>query len=69
VNEKSHHTNGKAPFWAHHNISFWQRDSLEVLKSMVGDVRLAKDMKWAPESTMSVFILNYGLLTGGGKHK
>lgn len=39
----------EAPSWAPHNIPFWKRDSLEVMKSMIGDVRLAKDMKWAPE--------------------
>ena len=39
----------QAPSWAPRNISFWQRNSLDVLKTMIGDVRLAKDMKWAPE--------------------
>ena len=30
-------------------VPFSYRDNLEVLKDIVGDVGLAKDMKWAPE--------------------
>ena len=30
-------------------VQFWYRDSLDVLKEILEDVRLAKDMKWAPE--------------------
>jgi Plavaka transposase len=37
------------PSWAPLSIEYWQRDSLEVLKDIVGDVRLASEMKWAPE--------------------
>lgn len=44
----------QAPSWAPHNISFWKRNSLEVMKSIVSDVRLAKDMKWAPEKIFNV---------------
>ena len=38
-----------SPAWVPENVQFWMRDSLETLKSIVGDVRLAQDMKWAPE--------------------
>ncbi len=38
-----------APPWAPLSIEYWQRDSLEVLKDIVGDVRLSSEMKWAPE--------------------
>ena len=37
------------PQWSPPMVPFSYRDSLEVLKDIVGDVRLAKDMKWAPE--------------------
>jgi hypothetical protein len=30
-------------------VEFWKRNSLEVLKDIIADVRLAKEMKWAPE--------------------
>jgi hypothetical protein len=39
----------RAPSWAPLKVKFWMRDSLEVLKDIVGDVRLASQMKWAPE--------------------
>ena len=35
--------------WAPKRAEFWYRDSLEVLKYLVGDARLASEMKWAPE--------------------
>src|SRR5216117_2939787 len=38
-----------APRWSPLMVTFWYRDSLEVMKDIVGDVRLTKDMKWAPE--------------------
>jgi hypothetical protein len=38
-----------APQWSPPIVPFWYRDSLDVLKEILGDVRLAKDMKWAPE--------------------
>jgi hypothetical protein len=37
-----------SPEWAPENIQFWMRDSLETLRSIVGDVRLAPHMSWAP---------------------
>jgi hypothetical protein len=40
----------QAPPWAPPTVSFWVRDSLAVVKDIIGDVRLAKDMKWAPET-------------------
>ena len=30
-------------------VEFWKRNSLEVLKDIIADVRLAKEMKWALE--------------------
>jgi Plavaka transposase len=42
-----------APTWVPEFVSYWHRDSLEVLKDLVGDVRLAKDMKWAPEKLLN----------------
>ena len=48
--QQSYITRGPtAPRWSPPMVAFWSRDSLEVLKDIVGDVRLAKDMKWAPE--------------------
>jgi hypothetical protein len=38
-----------SPSWVPQHIEFWIRDSLEILKGMIGDVRLAEEMKWAPE--------------------
>jgi Plavaka transposase len=38
-----------APHWAPLEISFWRRDSLEVLKDLLGDVQLAESMCWAPQ--------------------
>jgi len=39
----------QAPAWAPSGIEFWKRDRLQVLQDIVGDVRLAPHMKWAPE--------------------
>ena len=39
----------EAPSWAPCSVEFWMRNSLDVLREMVADVRLGKDMKWAPE--------------------
>jgi hypothetical protein len=38
-----------APDWAPELITFWMRDSLEVVKSLVTDPRWSNDMRWAPE--------------------
>jgi len=38
-----------APSWAPLEIKYYIRDSLEVLRFIVGDVRVANYMKWAPE--------------------
>src|SRR5579859_4944412 len=38
------------PVWAPPALSFWLHDSLDVLKDIIGDVRLANHMKWAPET-------------------
>lgn len=35
--------------WVPAEILFWSRDALPVVKELVGDESLAKDMKWAPE--------------------
>jgi hypothetical protein len=37
------------PTWYPVQIRFWARDSLEILKELVGDVKVAENMKWAPE--------------------
>jgi Plavaka transposase len=48
--QQSYVTRGPtAPQWSPPMVQFWYRDSLDVLKDIVADVRLAKDMKWAPE--------------------
>jgi len=38
-----------APGWVPQQNEFWFRDSLEVLKDIASDSRLASDMKWAPQ--------------------
>jgi Plavaka transposase len=38
-----------ASAWAPYNVEFWMRDSMDVLKEIVADTRLANHMKWAPE--------------------
>jgi hypothetical protein len=52
---------------------FWSRDALPVVKELVGDESLAKDMKWAPEklynSKGSVCILSSTAGIGGGRHR
>lgn len=35
--------------WVPVEILFWMRDALAVVKDLIGDETLAKDMKWAPE--------------------
>jgi len=34
--------------WVPAQILFWSRDALPVVKELVGDEALAKDMKWSP---------------------
>ena len=41
------------PVWAPPALSFWLRDSLDVLKDIIEDVRLANHMKWALETLYS----------------
>jgi len=38
-----------AASWQPAQVEFWKRDALEVLKDMVGDVRLAPNMTWSPK--------------------
>ena len=38
-----------AASWQPAQVEFWKRDALEVLKDMVGDVRLAPHMTWSPK--------------------
>jgi hypothetical protein len=35
--------------WAPMKLSYWKRDMLEIMKDMVGDVRLVQHMEWAPK--------------------
>jgi len=52
--QQSYLTRGPtAPPWSPPMVPFWYRDSLDVLKEILGDVRLAKDMKWAPEKLVN----------------
>ena len=37
-----------APEWILSRIEFYKRDTLHVLRALVGDVRLAYEMIWAP---------------------
>ena len=37
-----------AESWVPAKILFWSRDALPVVKELVGDEALAKDMKWSP---------------------
>jgi hypothetical protein len=41
--------NASSPQWAPPEILYYSRDSLEVLRNIVGDTWMAKHMKWAPE--------------------
>jgi Plavaka transposase len=38
-----------APKWAPQLMEVWMRDTLDVVKRLVGNPRWANDMKWAPE--------------------
>lgn len=35
--------------WQPAQVEYWHRDALDVLKDMVGDVRLAPHMTWGPK--------------------
>jgi hypothetical protein len=37
------------PEWAPPALRFYKRNSLEILKEIVGDVKVVEHMKWAPE--------------------
>jgi Plavaka transposase len=41
--------NDKDPLWYPEAINFYARNSLEILKELVADVKVAEHMKWAPE--------------------
>lgn len=43
------HRGDQDPMWYPVQIRFWARDSLELLKELVGDVKVVENMKWAPE--------------------
>jgi hypothetical protein len=43
----------KAPGWAPTSIEVWMRDTLEVVKQLVGNVKWADVMKWAPEEVFN----------------
>ena len=42
-----------APAWAPVQVPFWKRDSMKVLKNLVGDASLSPHMKWAPETVLN----------------
>jgi len=37
------------PSWYPTEIRFWERNSLDILKELVADIKVAEHMKWAPE--------------------
>ena len=43
------HRVDKDPSWYPVQVRFWERNSLDILKELVGDIKVAEHMKWAPE--------------------
>ena len=39
----------RAASWQPEIVKFWMRDSMIILKELVGDVKVADHMKWHPE--------------------
>ena len=39
----------KNPHWVPEALRFHKRDSLEILKELMGDIKVVEHMKWAPE--------------------
>jgi hypothetical protein len=43
------HRVDRDPSWYPVQVRFWERNSLDILKELVADIKVAEHMKWAPE--------------------